>query len=121
MRVPPLPVLAAALILSGCTQTMSAASPAGRSAIDYAAGGGIRDWHAEDANGIFIRDSANNWHYARFTGPCPGVVREQQIAFEPDPLGRFDELSRVRTQTETCAVASIQASQPPAAKGGPKG
>lgn len=86
--------------------------------IDYAAGGGIRDWHAENDRGIYVRDSRNDWYYIQFKAPCPGVLTGQQIAFDTDVVGRFDKLSRVVTQTETCGVESIQRTKAPQAKGG---
>ena len=87
-------------------------------AIDYAASGGIRDWHAVDDRGVYLRDRTNRWYYAAFRHRCPGVVRDQRIAFDTNGYHRFDRLSRVVTQTETCAVESLYRTDAPAAKGG---
>lgn len=111
------PAIAAAA-LAACAQQPAPMAP-GDSAIDFAAGGGIRDWHAADAQGIYVRDSANRWYYARFTAPCPGVLSDPRIEFDTDVVGRFDRFSRVITQTMTCAVDSLQPTVAPDAKGGP--
>jgi hypothetical protein len=102
-------------------QSAGGAQPAqGNASIDYAAGGGIRDWHADDDRGVYLRDRTNRWYYAAFRHRCPGVVRDQRIAFDTNGFQRFDRLSSVKTATETCAVESLDRSDAPAAKGGKK-
>lgn len=87
--------------------------------ISYAANGGIRDWHAEDERGIYLRDRAGRWYYARFSHPCFNLPSLQSLVFSTDPAtGRFDHFSTVGTGQLSCDVASVVRSEPPAAKGG---
>ena len=90
----------------------------GNTAIDYASVDGIRDWHAEDKRGIYLRDRTNRWYYAAFQHECPGVLYNPTVRFDTNGDHRFDRLSRVITQTEVCGIASVQPSAAPAAKGG---
>ena len=90
----------------------------GLASIDDAARGGIRDWHAEDDRGIYLRDRTNRWYYAAFRHNCPGVLYDQRIAFRTSASNRFDRQSLVQTETETCAVESVDRSDAPEAKGG---
>jgi hypothetical protein len=89
-----------------------------QAAIDHAANGGIRDWHAVDAKGLYLRDRTNRWYYAAFRHVCPGILTDARIAFDTHGDHRFDRLSNVVTSTETCAVESLVESPAPAAKGG---
>lgn len=90
-----------------------------QAAIDHANSGGIRDWHAENSSGVYLRDRTNRWYYASFRHGCPGVLTNPTIAFNTYGDHRFDRSASVITATETCAVESVTVSPAPAAKGGP--
>lgn len=116
-----LPILLAAL----CAATPALAqgpapmvSRPGLASIDDAAGGGIRDFYAVDARGIYLRDRTNRWYYAAFSGPCPGILYDARIEFVTDASRRLDRSSRIRTETMTCGIAALDHSAPPADKGG---
>lgn len=109
--------LAALAAQSGALSAAPAFAP-GLAAIDYARGGGIRDWYAEDDRGIFLRDRANRWYYAAFDHRCPGVLYDYRLTFDTDGFTRFDRTSRIQTQTMTCGIAALDASDAPADKGG---
>ena len=108
-------LLAAAAVAA---QPVPSASAPGLASIDFVGRGGIRDWHADDDRGIFLRDRANRWYYAAFRHSCPGVLFNPTIAFDTNGFDRFDRSSLVVTQTEVCAVESVDHSAAPAAKGG---
>lgn len=87
--------------------------------ISYAANGGIRDWHAEDENGIYLMDRTGRWYYARFSHRCFNLPSLQSLVFTTDPAtGRFDHFSTVGTGQLSCDVASVVKAERPAAKGG---
>jgi len=90
----------------------------GNASIDYVGRGGIRDWHADDDRGIYLRDRVNRWYYVAFRHSCPGVLYNPTIAFDTNGFNRFDRLSRVVTQTEVCGIESVDCSDAPQAKGG---
>lgn len=114
-----IPILLAALLAAQSALAQFVVDPTapGLAAIDYAVGGGIRDWHAVDARGIYLRDRANRWYYAAFDHDCPGVLYDARIEFITDGSNRFDRLGRVKTETMTCGLAALDASPPPTDKG----
>lgn len=109
----------AAALLLAVSPAAVPAQPIGKStAIDYAAGGGIRDWHAEDERSIYLMDRMGKWYYATFTHRCARLPNSGTIGFETDALGRFDHFSSVQTRYGNCQVDRIVRSHAPAAKGG---
>jgi hypothetical protein len=110
------------LVMTG-VGTAVAAPQSGRfdgkeTAIDYAARGGIRDWHADDEQSIYLMDRTGRWYRATFSHRCLNLPSNQAIAFETDALGRFDRFSTIGTADMRCQVESIVRSPRPAAKGG---
>lgn len=115
MKIPALIVVA----LSAVSAPAMASMPTVRQAsIDHANNGGIRDWHAPNAKGIYLRDRTNRWYYAAFSHACPGVMYDDTVGFDTFGDHRFDRSSRVVTRLGSCAIDSLTASPPPAAKGG---
>lgn len=119
------PILLAALLAAQSALAQSAVdqpavdqSAPGLAAIDYAAGGGVRDWQAVDARGIYLRDRTDRWYYAAFDHSCPGVLYDMRLEFFTDGSNRFDRSGRVQTETMTCGIAALDASPAPADKGG---
>ena len=91
----------------------------GDTAIQFAARGGIKDWHSENDQSIYLRDRTGNWYYATFNGVCPNLRAAQTMHFETDAAGAFDRFSSITTDYGRCQVASVVRSPAPAAKGGP--
>lgn len=115
-------IRAAAMLLGAAAIAAPASAQDGRAygkpaAIEF---GGVQDWHAEDNDSVYVRDRAGRWYLATLTAPCPALRFQHMIAFETDPTGRFDRWSAIRTRDQTCAIESLVASPPPAAKGGPR-
>lgn len=109
-------ILAAAAAVSA--PALASTTVARQASIHHANNGGIRDWYAPNAQGIYLRDRTNRWYYAAFSHACPGVLYDDTIGF--DTLGdtRFDRGSRVVTRMGSCALESVTFSPAPAAKGG---
>ncbi|GAA4007642.1 hypothetical protein GCM10022280_00180 [Sphingomonas swuensis] len=107
-------------IILALALAVSPASAPGNAAIDYANTDGIRDFHADNDRGIYLRDRLGHWYYGAFTARCPGVLDGFSVGFDTNGFQRFDRSSRVVTPTMTCALASLDRSVAPAAKGGPK-
>src|SRR5688500_17521208 len=115
----------AALTIAALGLASAAAAEKGKSAvprigepavIDFAGGGGIRDYYAPNDHQIYLRDRANHWYLATLSGPCRGVRINPQVAFETDPTGRFDTFSAVRTRYHRCHVTSLVRAEGPRAK-----
>lgn len=115
----------AALVISVAAAAAASASATTvvprQASINNANNGGIRDWYAPGAHGIYLRDRTNRWYYAAFTYACPGVLYNDTIGFDTFGDHRFDRSSRVVTRQGSCAIDSVSATAAPAAKGGPGG
>jgi len=109
---------AAALLLAVSPAALSAQRIGASATIEFAGGGGIRDWHAENDRSIYIMDRAGKWYYATFSNRCTRLPNSGTVRFETDALGRFDHFSQVHTGWSTCQVDTIVRSHAPAAKGG---
>ena len=96
----------------------SEASTARPAYIPFANHGGIRDWHADRDQGLWVQDIHRQWYYAKFMSPCLGLDFAQSIGFDTHPLGRFDQFSSVFVPGEgRCTVQSFtQSGAPPSAK-----
>jgi hypothetical protein len=112
--------IAAALLAGPAAASAKPADDGRETAIDFAAEGAILDWHAEDADSVYIMDRAGRWYLATVHGPCVRLDSAPNIAFEPSLSGRFDRFSRVVTPEVRCQVASVVRASRPAAKGGRK-
>lgn len=88
--------------------------------IDFAANGGIRDWHAPNDREIYIMDRMGRWYHAELGGRCINLPYLRTVQFETDAAGRFDSFSLINTEYGSCQVESLVRSERPAAKGGKK-
>ena len=88
--------------------------PLGETTIRDAAGGGIRDWHSDDGQSIYLRDRSGRWYRATFAGPCPGAVYSSTIGINSDALGAFDRFGTISTDRGLCSVTSVVRSAKPA-------
>lgn len=109
--------LAAAVAASA--PALASTNVARQASIHHANNGGIRDWYAPNARGIYLRDRTNRWYYAAFSNECPGVLQDDTVGFDTFGDSRFDRSSRVVTRFGSCALDSVIASPAPPAKGGP--
>lgn len=110
-----------ALILAAVTAGQAVAAvpmAAPREAtIRYAAGDGIRDFHADDEGSIYLRERTGRWYRAFFHAPCPGVRHTDSIRVKTDRLGQFDRFGAITTYRGLCSVSSVVRSAKPAAIG----
>ena len=108
-----------ALLLAGAGSTFAAETSTTRPAyIPFANHGGIRDWHADRDQGLWVQDIHRQWYYAKLMGTCIGLDFAQSIGFDTHPLGRFDQFSSIFVPGGgRCAVQSFTVSgAPPSAK-----
>ena len=109
----------AMLLAATGSSTFAAETSAPRPAyIPFANTGGIRDWHADRDQGLWVQDIHRQWYYAKLMGTCIGLNFAQSIGFDTHPLGRFDQFSSIFVPGGSrCAVQSFTASgAPPSAK-----
>ena len=63
--------------------------------------------------GVYIRDYAGRWYYARMEGSCPRLTSTASLRFEASPGGNFDRYSAIRADGWRCVVASVVESDGP--------
>ena len=107
-----------AATVGGCATAPVQPLMAGDTSIPFAARGGIRDWHSENDQSVYLRDRSGRWYYATFNGTCPNLRAAQTIHFNTDATGTFDRFSAITTEYARCQVNSVIRSPAPAAKGG---
>ncbi|HET7816253.1 MAG TPA: DUF6491 family protein [Sphingomicrobium sp.] len=113
--------IASGAIAGACSPVAVQPVTAGDTSIAFAANGGIRDWHANGEQGIYLRDRSGRWYLATFNGVCPNLPAAQTIAFGTDAAGTLDRFSSITTEYARCQIGTIVRSQAPAGKGGPAG
>ena len=86
--------------------------------IQYASGGGLRDWQPGPPHSgiVYVRDRRLHWYQVTLTGPCVTDSALDSLHYTTDAIGQFDRFSRItvgRYPERTCGVTSIRASAPP--------
>lgn len=79
--------------------------------------GGIRNWHAEDRDTLYIEGSNRQWYKAELMGNCIDLDFAHSIGFKTGPTGTFDRFSTIITGEDRCPVKSLVKSGPPPKKG----
>ena len=62
--------------------------------------------------GIYIRDYAGHWYYARVQQGCPRLTLNASLRFNA-PGGNFDRFSTISADGWRCLVSSVVASDAP--------
>lgn len=95
----------------------NAAPPSKQASIPFANHGGIRNWHADRNQGLWVQDVHRNWYYAKFFGPCLGVNFANSLGFDTGTIGTFDRFSSIVVPREgRCAIQSFVPSEGPPSK-----
>lgn len=75
--------------------------------------GAIRNYEADDDDGIWIEDQRRRWYYGKFIGPCQGVQFAQTIGFDTRGSARFDRFSRILVRGDVCMLESFVTAEKP--------
>lgn len=107
--------------LAGIAAPTAAAPPpsSDRSAevrIPFPARGGIRSFHAEGDEILFIQDRRKRWYRAELYGPCLGLGHALGIGYDTRGTSSFDRFSHIIVGAERCAIQSLTASDGPPRK-----
>lgn len=79
----------------------------------------IRDWQANENDGLWVQDARRQWYYAELMGPCWGLDYALQVGFNTRGASSFDRFSEVVVPGyDRCAVRSFTRSDAPPVKQG---
>jgi Family of unknown function (DUF6491) len=75
----------------------------------------LRDWQADEKEGIWIQDQRRNWYYAKLLGPCIGLDWALTIGFDTrGGSGQLDRFSSILVPDEgRCQITSLTRSEAP--------
>ncbi len=76
----------------------------------------IRNWQADDDDGVWIQDGRKNWYYGKFFGPCHNIDFAQAIGVDTAGLSRLDRFSTILVRGDRCQLTSFVTSAPPPSK-----
>lgn len=123
------PSIAALLIVAALTQactstpvTPADTGPTGLSreeaSIPFLGHSSIRNWEADDEEGIWVQDVRKRWYYGKLMAPCFGLDFATRIAFVPrgNTLDRFASIVVPDHQYQNCSLRSFTASEAPPTK-----
>lgn len=75
--------------------------------------GAIRNYEADNDDGIWIEDQQRRWYYGDFIGSCRDLDFSQAIGFDTGGLSRFDRFSKIITRDDVCQLNSFVTSEKP--------
>src|SRR5215208_6375740 len=75
--------------------------------IPFASMGGIRSFHAEDDDIVYLQDYRRRWYRAELIGPCFGLRWAMRIAVDTRGSSAFDRSSALLVGDERCLLGSL--------------
>jgi hypothetical protein len=75
--------------------------------------GAIRNYEADNDDGIWIEDQQRRWYYGKFMGPCQGVQFAQAIGFDTRGSAQFDKFSKIVVRGDVCLFESFVTAEKP--------
>ena len=88
--------------------------PAGEEVrIPFANLGGVRNFHANDDDVVYIEDHRRRWYRAEIAGPCIGLPWAMKIAIDTRGSSTFDRFSSLLVEGDRCMLRSLTRSEPP--------
>lgn len=84
--------------------------------IPFANTGGIRDWHPDGNQALYIQDRHGRWYHATLMGPCFDLPYSEQVAFLTRGTDSLDKFSAVAVRGRRCQFSSLVPSAPPPSK-----
>jgi hypothetical protein len=112
-------VIALAGVAALAGPAAAAPPPSDRAAevrIPFPGRGGIRSFHAEGDEILYIQDRRKRWYRAELYGPCLGLGHALAIGYDTRGTGSFDRFSHIIVGRERCAIQSLTASDGPPRK-----
>ena len=107
-----------ALVAASLLATAAIASPAAPGApeqvrIPFANLGGIRSFHADEDDVVYLQDSRRRWYRAELIGGCQGLPFAYRVGIDGRGGTTFDRFSTLIVDGERCRLNSLTRSEPP--------
>jgi hypothetical protein len=78
--------------------------------------GGIRDWHPDGLEALYIQDAQGRWYHATLMGPCFDLNGTEAVAFLTRGPDQLDKYSSISVRGRRCPFSSLVTSAPPPKK-----
>lgn len=79
--------------------------------------GGIRSFHAEDQDTVYVQDRRRNWYRAEIAGACIGLPWAMRIGVDTRGSSTFDRSSTLLVEGDRCQLVSLTRSEKPQRRG----
>jgi Family of unknown function (DUF6491) len=77
-------------------------------------GAALRDWEADEDQGLWVEDANAQWYYATFTSSCPALRLATTLGFETGAADRLDRSSAILVPSGArCQLSSLTPSVGP--------
>jgi hypothetical protein len=95
-------------VLAAPGAAASEQAPAQKEArIPFANHGGIRDWHAEDSDTLYVQDRMRRWYRAELMHRVTGLPFAWAIGFDVGGIDTFDRFSSIVVEGQRIPVRSL--------------
>lgn len=116
--------IVAVLALASAATVVQAAGPAAKAPLEPQASipfanlsSSIRDWQADNRDGIWVQDARQQWYYAKLMAPCWGLDFAWQVGFNTRGTSSLDRFGEVIVPGEDrCQIQSFTRSDGPPVK-----
>jgi hypothetical protein len=79
--------------------------------------GGIRGFHTEDDDTVYVQDRQRNWYRAEIAGACIALPWAMRIAIDTRGSSYFDRSSALLVEGDRCQLISLTRSERPTRRG----
>lgn len=94
-------------------ETHRAAPNAEEVRIPFVQFGGIRDFHADGPETLYLQDRRRNWYRAEMIGACINLPWARAIGIDSRGMSNLDRFSILVVEGERCAISSLTRSEGP--------
>jgi hypothetical protein len=96
--------------------TAAAAAEREEASIPFPNHGGIRNFHTEGRDILYVQDRRRQWYRATLAATCLDLPYAHSIAVETRGSSSFDRFSAILVGRERCQLSSLERSGPPPKK-----
>ena len=79
--------------------------------------GGIRSFHADDYDTVYIQDRRRDWYRAEIAGYCQALPWALRIGVDTRGSSTFDRFSALIVEGDRCQLISLTRSEKPVRRG----
>ena len=124
MKIVPILAAAAAVVavpsVAASPGEEAAAAKPGQAQIPFAASRGIRSFHAESDETVYLEDRRGRWYRAELAGTCLGLRWALAIGYDTRGGASFDRFSAILVDGQRCPLVSLTRSEKPERRRGKK-